>query len=233
MGRSENLYHLQRTDSQLDGHQRRLREIQSILEDDHLVRSARAEVDDVEYQMAEAQNHLRSERAIVQNQRAKIKESENRLYSGSVTNPKELEDIQDEVAALKRYLDVLEERQLEAMLAVDEVQGKLDKAQDQLTQALADAESRNASLLEEKSEIDTLVAELETQRQEQITSIDADDLKLYEQLRAKRAGVAVAKVQERTCGACGSTLASAFYQQARSPSKITHCDTCERIMYAE
>jgi len=130
-------------------------------------------------------------------------------------------------------LDVLEERQLEAMLVVDDAEENLNAAQDQLNQALANSESRNVSLLKEKSEIDGLVAGLEIQRQEQAGLVEADDLRLYDDLRPKRAGVAVAKVQDRTCGACGSTLASAFYQQARSPSKITLCDTCERILYAE
>ena len=177
--------------------------------------------------------HLRSERAAVQDQRAKIEESEKRLYSGTVTNPKELEDIQNEIDALKRYLDVLEERQLEAMLAVDETQEIFDVAQAQLDQALSEAESRNADLLKEKSEIDEAVADLVLKRQEQASGIDTDDLKIYESVRAKRAGVGVAKVQDRTCAACGSTLASAFYQQARSPSSITYCDSCNRILYAE
>ena len=45
MGRSENLYHLQRIDSQIDDHNRRLQEIQSILEDDRVVKNAKEETD--------------------------------------------------------------------------------------------------------------------------------------------------------------------------------------------
>ena len=233
MGRSENLYHLQRIDSQLDEHQRRLKQIKTILNDDRIVRAAKADTDSVEGQLAEAQKQLLSAKAHVQNQRARIKESETTLYSGSVRNPKELTDIQNEVAALKRYLDIVEERQLESMLEVDAAQEKLADAQARLDRALADSESRNAELIEEKSSIDAAVAKLDLERQNQVSEISADDRALYEKLRAKRAGVAVAKVQDRNCTACGSTLASALYQQARSPSKISHCDTCERILYAE
>ncbi len=233
MGRSENLYHLQRIDSQIDDHNRRLGEIQSILEDDRLVKNAKNEFDTAQEKLSQQQKNLRSKRAAVQDQRAKIEESEKRLYSGTVSNPKELKDIQDEVAALKRYLDVLEENQLEAMLEVDEAQEGFDTAQSTLDQALADAESRNAELLKEKTEIDGVVADLRDSRQTQITGIDENDLSLYEGVRSQRAGVGVAKVQDRTCTACGSTLASAIYQQSRSPTKITHCDTCERILYAE
>jgi len=233
MGRTENIYHLQRIDSQLDGHHSRLRDIKAILEDDRSVKKARTKADAAEEQLQEVQKNLRSAKAHVQDQRAKIKGSETRLYSGTVSHPKELEDIQNEIAALKRYLDVVEENQLERMLAVDEAQENAAEVQDQLDKALAEAESRNADLLKEKSEIDASVAELEIQRQDQVSRIDAGDLKLYESLRRKRAGVAVAKVQDRNCTACGTGLASAIYQQSRSPSKITHCDTCERILYAE
>ena len=233
MGRSENLYHIQRIDSQIDGHNRRLAEIRSILEDNRLVKNAKNQLDIAQEILSTQQKNLRSKRAAVHDQRAKIEDSEQRLYSGKVSNPKELEDIQNEVAALKRYLDMLEESQLEAMLEVDEAQDGFDSAQSQYNQALAEAEYRNAELLKEKSEIEGIVVELRDKRQTQSTGIDENDLSLYEGVRAKRAGVGVAKVQDRTCTACGSTLASAIYQQSRSPTKITHCDTCERILYAE
>ena len=233
MGRSENLYQLQRIDSQLDGHHRRLRDIKAILEDDRTIKAARAKTNAADERLQEAQKNLGAAKAHVGDQRAKIEASETRLYGGTVSNPKELADIQKEVAALKRYLDIVEEHQLEHMMAVDEAQESLAEMQDQLDKALAKADSRNADLLKEKSEIDSSVAELEIQRQDQILGIDADDLKLYENLRAKRAGVAIAKVQDRNCTACGTGLASAIYQQSRSPNKITHCDTCERILYAE
>ncbi len=233
MSRSENLYHLQRIDSQLDGHKRRLQEIKAILEDDRKVMQAKAEVDSTQELFQEAQKALRSAKANVQDQRAKIDESEARLYGGTIRNPKELEDIQQEVAALKRYLDIVEERQLESMLAVDEAQENLDAAQGQLEKALAESESRNADLLEEKASIDASVVKLDLERQDQVTNIDAGELQLYESLRAKRGGIAIAKVQDRNCTACGTGLASAIYQQARSPSKITQCNTCQRILYAE
>ncbi|MFN2235225.1 MAG: C4-type zinc ribbon domain-containing protein [Anaerolineales bacterium] len=47
-----------------------------------------------------------------------------------------------------------------------------------------------------------------------------------------RAGVAVAKVEDRACKACGSTLTASLNQAARSPSQIVFCDSCGRILYA-
>ena len=176
---------------------------------------------------------LQLARTEVQSQRTKIKQSEDRLYSGKVVNPKELEDIQDEIGALKRYLEVLEENQLEEMMELDEVQERYDTAQSHLEQAISNGEARNTELLKEKTSIETNISALKEKREQQISGIAAEDLQHYEKLRSKRAGVAVASVQDRNCAACGSTLGTAKYQQARSPSKLVQCETCERILFAE
>lgn len=233
MSRAENLFCLQEIDSQIDSHNKRLREIQSILEDDRAVQAAKAKSQAVKDNLEETRKELQNARNEVQGQRTKIRQSEDRLYSGSVDNPKELEDIQNEIEALKRYLEVLEERQLEEMMALDEVQEICNEAQEQLAKAVTEGETRNAELIKEKGKLEKNLTNLISKREGQVSTINSDDLQLYEKLRSKRAGVAVAGVQDRNCAACGSTLGTANYQAARSPSKITQCETCERILFAE
>lgn len=233
MSRAENLYHLQQIDSQIDARVKRLKEIESALADDQVIRKAQNAAQAAEQQLQATQKQLRYERDQVQSQRSKIKQSEDRLYSGTVGNPKELEDIQNEVAALKRYLETLEEKQLEVMLELDEAQEQHDEAQDQLNQALAAGEVKNADFLQERSKLEADVEVLQDKRENQTSKILDDDLSTYDKLRSKRAGVAVTKVQERNCSGCGSTLPSSIYQLARSPSKITNCESCGRILFAE
>ncbi|MEA3349159.1 MAG: hypothetical protein U9Q82_00905 [Chloroflexota bacterium] len=233
MSRPENLYRLQQIDSQLDAHAARLQKIKAALADDQALTAARLKAQAVEVQLQETQKDLRLAEQDVQDQRHKIKQSEARLYSGKVSNPKELRDIQDEAAALKRYLDTLEERQLEAMLVVDEAQKKHDQAQDQLNQAISKWETKKSLLLGEKTQIKNDVETLNVQRQSQTANTNPDDLPNYENLRKKRHGVAVAKVQNRACSACGATLGTAIYQASRSPNQINHCSTCGRILYTE
>ncbi len=233
MSRPKILYDLQQLDSQLDRHRARIAEIDRTLADDKAARVARKKVDAAQGNFDTVHKALLRTKSIVQEQRDKIKQTTNLLYGGTVKNPKELEDIQQEVGALKRYLDLLEERQLEAMLEFDEVQERRDQAKELLEQALADASKRNSALIEEKLQHQSASSGIESQRKAQASRVDATDIKIYETVRSKRAGVGVAKAQDRNCSACGSTLASALYQQARSPSNLTYCDTCGRIIYAE
>ena len=164
--------------------------------------------------------------------RIKIEQTEATLYSGTIRNPKELQDLQNEVAALKRFLDTLEERQLEAMLATDEATGKNQEAQKILGQYRAQAEKQQASLVQERTQLESQKAAAENQRLGAAKLIAPDDLAVYERLRKERAGVAVSGVKDRACNACGSTLTAALHQAARSPSQLVFCDMCGRILCA-
>ncbi len=233
MSRPKSLYDLQQIDSQLDSYAARLGEIEAQLADDQAVQTALAEAEAAEQALEEAQKALRLAEQAVKDQYLKIKQSQDRLYSGKVTNPKELEDIQNEIDALKRYREVLEERLLEAMLVADEAEENYHQAQDQLESARAQRSQKVAKLKGEKKQIEQQVAQLGEKRGNQIANIDEADLETYEKLRVKRGGVAVAKVANQGCSACGATLGTAAYQDARSPSQVTFCETCGRILFTE
>ncbi|NIM05125.1 MAG: hypothetical protein GTN65_05800, partial [Armatimonadetes bacterium] len=75
-----------------------------------------------------AVNAARRAKHEVEDQRLKIQKTDEALYGGSVANPKELEDLQMESEALKRYLETLEDRYLEAMLEQDEADESVNKS---------------------------------------------------------------------------------------------------------
>jgi len=226
------LYRLQLVDSQLDQARQRLDEIEHILNDDARIQQARTAATGTATALREAHKQLRMAEEITREHRRKITQTDTRLYGGKVRNPKELQDLQNEAAALKRYLEVLEERQLEAMLAVEEAEEAQQRAQHQLDQTMADAHTLHASLKGERSQLERTVARLSGEREATAHTISADDLTLYDVLRQKRRGVAVALVAQKSCSACGATLNSALLQAARSPSQISYCDTCGRILYS-
>lgn len=233
MSRPKSLYDLQQIDSQLDSYAVRLGEIEAELADDQAVKTALAKAEAAEQDLQEAQKALRLAEQAVQDQDYKIKQSQNRLYSGKVTNPKELEDIQNEIEALKRYREVLEERLLETMLVVEDAEESFDQAQEKLESARTQQAQKEAKLKGEKGQIEKHVAQLEEQRKNQIAGISEADLETYKKIRLKRGGVAVAKVEHQGCSACGATLGTAAYQAAQSPTQLTYCDTCGRILFTE
>ena len=164
-------------------------------------------------------------------QKIKIEQAESSLYGGRVQNPKELQDLQKDVASLKKHLSTLEERELEAMLAAETADKNLQNANTQLELIQARLGSEHKKLIADQS---TFVMELENlveEREATLAPIDSSLLQIYEDLRQQRRGIAVAEITDNACAACGGTLNSAIQQSARS-QKLVNCPTCGRIIYS-
>lgn len=226
------LFRLQQIDSQLDQGRNRLREIETALNDNTTLNQARQRATQAESDFASARKILQRAEEAVQVQNIKIEQTELTLYGGSVRNPKELQDLQNESAALKRYLDTLEERQLEALIAAEELEEVNNLAVEALSKITSETEILNRQLISEKDNLLEELNRLEGERQAAVTGIPQEDLNLYEKLRQQRRGVAVAKINIDVCSACGSSLNAALLQAARSPSQLSRCESCGRILYS-
>jgi predicted nucleic acid-binding Zn-ribbon protein len=232
MSRSTILYELQVIDRQLDQNHNRLGEIAAILADDSKIVSAKNQLKSVNVVLEDATKSLREAEKKVRDQRLKIKQTDAKLYGGKIRNPKELQDLQDEYEALKRFLSVLEDRQLECMLDVDDKNDQMVAAQDVLHKSLEKYQRLDNQLTLERFKIEEENQKFELKRISKSEFIPEDDLRIYERLRKQRFGVAISMVNDRACSACGATLTAALAQSARSPSQITYCETCGRILCA-
>ena len=225
------LYRLQQTDSQIDRCDTRIAEIEIALKDDDVLIQGTRTVQNAEHELKELRKALQRAEDNVGGQRVKIEQTEATLYSGKVQNPKELQDLQNEAAALNRYLVVLEDRQLEAMLAEEEAASKFDNAVYDLERKQSRYNQMQSDLSNEKINLENELERLQGERIATTGAIPEDDLILYQQLRVQRRGIAVAKVSNKACSACGSLLSATLLHSARSPNQITSCDTCGRILY--
>ena len=209
-----------------------MNEIQNALNDNTRLKKAQSQMEKIEKSLKEVSQSLHKIEGEVQAQRLKIEQNEATLYGGKVRNPKELQDLHQESSALKRYLAVLEDRQLEEMLILDEAQESQNKANEYLEKIRIEMAEKNANLVKEQVALQKVLGQQAVQRQVAVKGISPEDLQLYESLRAQRNGVAVARVTDNACSACGSTLSASLLQSSRSPNQISRCDTCGRILYA-
>jgi len=226
------LFRLQQVDSRMDVIRARMGEIRQILENDAEVRQAKARAEKTDSAHQAALQALKRAEVEVQKQKVKIEQSESHLYSGSVKNPKELQDLQNEVAALKRYLVTLEDRQLEAMLEEEEAAQVNQATKDKLEKIQARLAKQYQSLTEEQDSLNKDMERLEAERQAALSPLEASLLATYDDLRKQRRGLAVAEVSEGACAACGATLTASQNQSARSTAQIYNCPTCGRILFS-
>ncbi len=122
MNQAFHLYRLQQVDIQIDQLEASLAEINRMLSGDEAIRQATQSVEKTEKALHQREQSLKETEFAVHEQQIKIGQSEASLYSGRIHNPKELQDIQKEIASLKKHLAVLEDQQLEAMLALEEAE---------------------------------------------------------------------------------------------------------------
>lgn len=161
----------------------------------------------------------------------KRKAVEGRLYSGEVTNARELQDLQEEVEALGRRISQLEDQQLEIMVALEPVEarvGELEATRTQRRTVLDDAERRLAAA---EAEIAVEVDEAAAARASVAEDVPAELLAEYEVLRGGRGGIGVARLVGTQCGGCHLTLSAVEAARIRKqPDEVTHCEECGRLL---
>jgi predicted nucleic acid-binding Zn-ribbon protein len=232
MSRPFKLYRLQQIDSQLDEAQARLEEIAAILGEDEALKAAKQAVAETEEARGKAEKELRRAEEDVQAQQIKIEHNQSTLYGGKVTNPKELQDLQAEAEALQRHLGALEDVQLEKMLAHEDAGAALKAAQQRQHEIETERAKEHGELGQEREVLLKEVERLNGDREAAASGIPDEDMRQYLALRESKGGMAVAKVKDKTCGACGATLSHALAQAARSPNDLSHCSSCKRILYS-
>lgn len=176
---------------------------------------------------ARDQTRLETEVATIED---KIAHESNRLYSGDISNPKELAAIQAELDGLRRrknhiedqLIDVMEVRE-KAEAAMNETKSKIDELTAKIGTATA---TRDAASVEIASETEKLTRE----RQAILPQIPEEALELYEDLRLKKQGVAAAKLDGNVCRGCGVSLSPLAMDKIKRSEGIIRCENCRRIL---
>jgi predicted nucleic acid-binding Zn-ribbon protein len=229
--RVSNLFRLQNLDSQIDSHQARLSEIEAGLKHHPELDRARTEEEAARALLESAKQDLRGAEEEARNQQQRISETEKTLYGGGVGNPKELQDLQEESASLRRYLSVLEERQLHAMLQCEESEKTVSSAQSARQEQERAQSAQEEKLLAERTILQTTLETIGFQREVAVSAVAAEDLERYTALRRSKHGLAIVRFESGACGACGVTPSSTRMDSARSGQEIIQCGNCGRILY--
>ena len=231
------LYELQQLDLVRAEKQRTLDAVRAELADESNLRQVRARLATIQAQYT-SQNALRRDAQLAVEQiEAREELVQNRLYSGAVTNPRELEAFQEEQTMLSRQKSEAEDILLERMVATEELQEALASTQETLA---AIEERRSLRVPELRSQGRALSDELQglnLRREEMLPQFPPQMLSTYETLRASRDGQAVSKViaarGRDICEACRVALPRSDIQRLRTGDSLVQCNNCRRILYME
>lgn len=218
--------------AQLDHRRRSLPELAAIAER-QVVRRRQAEeliaantaVSDLELDQAKAEDDLVPVRQ-------RLQRDQQRVNDGTVSDPKQLNALLDEIEHLKRRIVALEDDELEVMERLEAATG----VRDQLVADRAAGEGELRALISARdtqfAELDAELAGQRSQREGLVAELPADLVDLYDKVRAKSGGVGAAALVQRRCAGCQLQVNAADLVRYRhaSPDEVLRCEECNRIL---
>jgi predicted nucleic acid-binding Zn-ribbon protein len=229
--RAKLLYALQRIDDQITQKKRRYREVDAHLGESQALKKARAALEKAQKEQIQYRTALRDRELEAASVVSKLAADTERLYSGRITNPRELQDLQQETEYLKRRQAELEEQQFAAMMAAEQAATRAAIINEQYVVTETAWKSENADLHGEYETLRHELAHLLAQRKAVAKRIDGEDLKMYDSIRRLKKGVAVVAVQNGVCRVCHVEVPQRDLTRAAETDELYYCSGCERIMY--
>ena len=164
--------------------------------------------------------------------RLRMAKDQQRLDTGQVSSPRELENLQSEIESLHRRQGDLEDAELEIMEKREVVQQRLAEVvaeRERVALELAETEQRRDATF---AEIDAESEKATQQRAELAASIDAELLALYEKVRASSSGVGAAALHRGRCEGCHLQLNTTDLNRLRDApaDEVVRCEECRRIL---
>ncbi len=162
----------------------------------------------------------------------KRKQFAEKMGSGRIRNPKELADLEAEVNALTRQADKLQDKTLSLIDAVEAAKAAMEQARHDLQEAKAKLALLAATYERETERLTREQTDLDGKRALLVGQVPAELLRRYEQLRARKGGLAVVRVTGDNCPGCSVNIPKDLMRTLGKAATVTTCDGCGRIFVA-
>ena len=155
-----------------------------------------------------------------------------RVDDGSVTDPKQLNALLDEITHLGRRIGDLEDIELEVMEQLEAATGRQDMVAGELTEV---ENSMRALIAARDEQLAVLDADLGTHqgvRAAIASELPADLLALYDRIRVRSGGLGAAALRGHRCSGCQleATATALAEYAAAADDDVLRCEECERVL---
>jgi predicted nucleic acid-binding Zn-ribbon protein len=225
------LVRFQEIDLELQRLNQRLTEIEAALNDTSTLVDAQQNAD----RAAKTAHAARKAQKVVefelQKTQTELQQTEQRLYGGNVTNPRQLEDLQAKSQSLRRWVAKLEDDLLEAMVAREEADEVDVQASAHLRHITTKRANLEQNLAAERSVLQTRGQTLVQEAENVKTHIPTAILDSYHYLTSRTGGIPVARLQGDICSMCGIEVLKPTQRKVKNGEEA-YCDGCRRLLVA-
>jgi predicted nucleic acid-binding Zn-ribbon protein len=224
------MYELQRVDLTWLKISKRLQQLQKLLGESDELRNAREQVAQIDSELhawhGKQQNAELEDKSLAE----RIKDTEARLMGGSIHNPKELEALQQSLDALRRQRELVEEAGVEAMSQAETLAGELSTHQSTLASVENGWNGNQTELRQEELKLKQNTLLLKRKREQVLAGMSETTRERYETMRKRKAGIAVAVVQNGTCSACHVSIPTGIINGLSAATNLVVCPSCGRYL---
>jgi predicted nucleic acid-binding Zn-ribbon protein len=191
---------------------------------------ARRAYDDDKGRLQANERERRQIETLLDMERDKVKKWEGRL--GEIRTPREYAALSREIDIARKTNDTQSE-QLKALTAqAAEIQMALEERAEWLAEQEEAAQGGLQELDARLAAVEQKRRQLEARRAEAVRAVEPSLLSRYENIRRRRAGVALAPVVGMTCKGCNRNVPPQLAITLQRADSIETCPNCHRIIYA-
>jgi uncharacterized protein len=149
---------------------------------------------------------------------------------GAKTN-EQYKAFQHEIEYAQKEIRKAEDRILELMTESEPLDVNVKKAEVSLKQEKVTVEEEKTRARKRTAEDQGFIDQHRTQRAEVVGKLPKETVTIYDRVRLKGGGVAIAEVINSRCQACQITIRPQYLQDLRKGTELMRCEQCGRFLY--
>jgi predicted nucleic acid-binding Zn-ribbon protein len=191
---------------------------------------ARRAYDDDKARMEGNERERRGLEQLLAMERDKVKKWEGRL--GEIKTPREYAALSREIDIAKKTNDGQSEQIRTLVAQATEIRAALDAKEEALAEREEAAQADREALKKRTAELEEKARALEARRGDAAKRVDPGLLSKYENIKRRRAGIAVSPVVGMTCTGCHRNIPPQLAIVLQRADSIETCPNCHRIIYS-
>lgn len=182
-------------------------------------------------ELVDLQNQVTKAEIDVEQVEARIAKDRSLLDSGSITDAKQLLELQHELENLSKRLKELEEIELEALSHVEDCTLTLKQIKSDSVEAETILQDAKATLEKAVATLDTEIEKLQHAKNLELSTLDETLRTLYLKIKADR-GIGAAKLNGSKCDSCHLELRGAEFSDIKKlpVTELVRCPECKAIL---
>jgi predicted nucleic acid-binding Zn-ribbon protein len=158
------------------------------------------------------------------------KEIEMSLYSGSITDFKQLDHLSEERKSIELLIKNTENEIIELMLEIDDIISNIESMDMDISNLEQKLKETKKKLIYKATVLDKGITRESNKIDEYSNKIAKELLSKYINIRKKKK-YGIVKIVENICTGCNMVISSYDFEKVKNDNEIVYCEQCGRILY--